>query len=482
MANAKGRGVWWIVWGVSSVVIGGYLAAGIFMRDAATQPLLAPARTLFLPGQTTAGHYQIELKCEACHKSAFGGKESLQEACVGCHGAELKAADDKHPLTKFTDPRNAERVEKLDATLCVTCHTEHRPQITHAMGVTQPVDFCFHCHGGDNDIRVDRPSHQGMKFDTCATAGCHKFHDNRALYEDFLAKHLDEPAIKAEGRLPLRNFRDVAAAFPGYPAQRFPLKAQTVPDAPAGFGQSAALTADWLATSHAAAGVNCSGCHQVSAAPGAAAAWVERPEQRVCATCHDPETKGFLAGKHGMRLAAGLSAMTPGQARLPMQAKAHDTALGCNTCHTAHRFDTREAAVEGCLQCHRDDHTLAYKQSRHYALWKQELAGEIPPGSGVSCASCHLPRVEHRQEGQLRMLVQHNQNDTLRPSEKMLRPVCMNCHGLGYATDALADRALVARNFQGAPGGHVRSLEMVMERLRQLDAKRRVERAAAGSK
>ncbi|MGH8616890.1 MAG: cytochrome c3 family protein [Burkholderiales bacterium] len=481
MANAKGRRVWWIVWGLSSVLIGGYLAAGIFAKDAATMPWLAPARTLFLPGQTSHGHYQIELKCEACHKSAFGGQESLQEACVGCHGAELKAADDKHPLTKFTDPRNAERVEKLDATLCVTCHSEHRPRITQAMGVTQPADFCFHCHGGDNDIRVDRPSHKGMAFDTCGTSGCHKFHDNRALYEDFLAKHLNEAAVNAAGRLPRRSLREAAATFPDYPVQRFPLKAQTVPDAPAGFRQPAGVAADWLATSHAAAGVNCSGCHQETDKQGVAT-WAERPDQRVCATCHETETKGFLAGKHGMRLAAGLTPMTPGQARLPMQGKSHAIALGCNTCHTAHKFDTHEAAVDGCLQCHRDDHTLAYKQSRHYALWKQELAGTLPAGSGVSCASCHLPRVEHRRDGSTRTLVQHNQNDTLRPSEKMIRPVCMNCHGLGYAIDALADPALVKRNFQGAPGGHVRSLEMVMERARQLDEKRRAERAAAAGK
>jgi hypothetical protein len=472
MANAKGRGVWWIVWGVSSVLIGGYLAAGIFAKDAATTPLLGPARAFFLPGQTSHGHYQIEMKCEACHTSAFGGKEALQEACVGCHGAELKASDDKHPLTKFTDPRNAERVEKLDATLCVNCHSEHRPQITQAMGVTQPADFCFHCHGGDNDIRVDRPSHQGMKFDTCASAGCHKFHDNRALYEDFLAKHLNQAALKTAGRLPARNLRESAATFPGYPLQRFPLKAQTTPDAPAGFRQPPALTADWLATSHAAAGVNCSGCHQTGAEP-ATAAWVERPDQRVCATCHETETKGFLAGKHGMRIAAGLSPMTPGQARLPMQDKAHGTTLGCNTCHTAHRFDTRQAAVEGCLECHRDEHTLAYQQSKHYTLWKQELAGELPAGSGVSCATCHLPRVDHRQDGMTRVLVQHNQNDTLRPNEKMLRPVCMNCHGLGYSVDALADQGLIRRNFRGAPGGHVRSLDMVTERALQLEAKRR---------
>ena len=36
---------------------------------------------------------------------------------------------------------------------CVTCHREHRPGITRAMGVTMPDDYCFHCH---QDIAKDR--------------------------------------------------------------------------------------------------------------------------------------------------------------------------------------------------------------------------------------------------------------------------------------------------------------------------------------
>jgi hypothetical protein len=127
--------------------------------DAARNPWLAKARAFLLPGRTTSGHYQIELACESCHTSSFTDKDEMQQACTGCHGAELKEANDTHPLSKFTDPRNADRLEKLDATLCVTCHVEHRPRITHAMGVTLPKDLCFHCHA---EIAADRPSHAGM--------------------------------------------------------------------------------------------------------------------------------------------------------------------------------------------------------------------------------------------------------------------------------------------------------------------------------
>jgi len=363
---------------------------------AASHAALWPARSLLLPGRTTHGHHQIELACESCHGSPFGGREALQESCVRCHGAELKAANDTHPLSKFTDPRNADRLEKLDATLCVNCHVEHRPRMTGAMGVSLPRDFCFHCHA---DIAKDRPSHEGMAFTTCNGAGCHKFHDNRALYEDFLAKHLSDPPLKEKRVLPSR--RSVEE------------KPVSVPDQPS----SSAIARDWLETTHARAGVNCSGCHGKS------------DPKASCRECHAPETTGFLSGKHGMRIAAGLSPMQPSMARRAMRPEAAHRTLGCTSCHAAHRFDTASAAAEACVGCHRGPHIDAQEKSAHRA-------------AGVACATCHLPRVEWRDEdaGTKRILVQHNQNETLEPAEKMIRPVCLHCHGLGFSIDALAGR------------------------------------------
>ena len=58
------------------------------------------------------------------------------------------------------------------------------------------MDFCVACHSeGDQDVRWDRPSHADLAFDTCASAGCHNYHDNRALYEDFLVEHAGGPAL-----------------------------------------------------------------------------------------------------------------------------------------------------------------------------------------------------------------------------------------------------------------------------------------------
>jgi formate-dependent nitrite reductase cytochrome c552 subunit len=253
---------------------------------------------------------------------------------------------------------------------------------------------------------------------------------------------------------------------------------------------------DWLASTHAKSGVNCSGCHVVRKRIDSATrpddvtareradsrrddgpAWLKKPDHTVCAECHQSEVKGFLASRHGMRLERGLGSMSPAMARQPMKADARSKSLGCTSCHGAHSFDTRKAEVDACMSCHDDGHTRAYIGSPHHERWKKELAGQAPPGSGVTCATCHLPRVEHRQDDVKRILVQHNQNDTLRPAEKMIRPVCMSCHGLGFSIDAIADATLALSNYRGRPKTHIRSIEMALEAESRAEESRRREKS-----
>jgi hypothetical protein len=403
-------------------------------------------RTVFLPGETTHGHYQIELDCGACHTKSFSDPARMQQACERCHGAELERVDDSHPQTKFTDPRNADRVARLDARWCVTCHREHRPGITGAMGLSLPGDYCFRCH---EKVGEDRPTHRDLPFDSCASAGCHNFHDNQALYEDFLVDHRDEPDLKLPARVPERNLlawaleRGIASGDSLGDADH---------DAPAGLPELARWITEWQGSSHAAAGVNCSACHAEDGA-----AWTDRPGLETCRGCHAEESGGFLAGRHGMRLAAGLPPMTPRLARLPMREDAGDAALDCNRCHPAHAFDTRHAEVDACLDCHADRHSLAYRGSPHSRLREAELAGRGAPGSGVSCATCHLPRVRAEPMPE-RVLVAHNQNDHLRPNEKMIRSSCLQCHGLGFSLSALADPGLIENGFRGGPRRRVESI------------------------
>jgi len=457
----------WGIWGVSAVALTYWLAGRLQGEE----------REIFLPGATTDGHYQIELACDACHTQRFTQVADFQSACEGCHSKELEDARDTHPQSKFTDPRNADRVAMLDARYCVTCHVEHRPERTQAMAVTLPDDFCSYCH---QDIATDRPSHAGMEFATCASSGCHNFHDNRSIYEDFLLRHAEDRDTDHDAVLPARNFASIAAYLDAYPKEAFPLQALTaaLADAPAGAADAAAI-AEWAASAHARSGVNCTACHSASAGD-----WDPRPGHEACAQCHTNETGGFLDGRHGMRLdvdahGAQLPPMSPAAARLPMNSESHSDSLTCNTCHPAHEYDTAVAAADACTGCHDDSHSRAYAESPHARLVVGDGAGPA-----VTCASCHMPRtnVSYQYGAFNHVLVQHNQNDNLRPNEKMIRSVCLECHGLGFSIDALADRDLIERNFNGAPGEHIASIDLAVERRRQVEAERARERAAAADR
>jgi hypothetical protein len=441
----------WLAWFLGSMA----LMAGLAWAMIGGQD-----ETVFMPGPLSPGHHQLALACEACHREPYGGDEVLQEACLDCHGAERRKPFDTHPQSKFKDPRNADRLGNIDALACVTCHVEHKPEITHPMGVTRESDFCVHCHG---DIAEERPSHEGMGFETCASAGCHNFHDNRALYTRFLLKHLDEPEVLEQPVVPGRELATVLAEIVTYPHERYPVAGLTVADAdaPARAMADAGLVNDWLETAHGGIGANCSACHRPPGEEGKPGVWTDHPDHTACSGCHDAEVGRFLAGKHGMRLKLGREPMTPAQARLPMHTDAAHRELTCTTCHGAHRFDVVSAAVDACLECHNDGHSLAYVDSPHHRLWQQASAGALAPGSGVSCATCHMPRVDYDvSEWLRRVMVEHNQNATLTPNEKMLRPVCLHCHGLQFSLDALADPAMVANNYRGTPSVHIPSLEM----------------------
>ena len=401
-------------------------------------------RSLFVPGATSDGHHQLELACDACH-SPFGGSDALDASCTRCHGAQLSAADDTHPRRVFTDPRNATRLAQLDARRCVTCHREHWPEGTRAMGVTVARDHCAYCH---DDIGRERPSHAGLDAASCTDTGCHKYHDNRSTYEEFLVAHAGEaPRLTRAAAVAAPN---TAAAAP-LPAQA-PLSAADA-DAPSSVELDARELEGWAESAHAASGVNCSGCH----AP--AGRWTNAVGVDACSRCHAGERAGWVAGKHGLRVGLGLDPMRPGLARLPMQPAAGEAPLGCSSCHGAHRSDRRSEAVDACLGCHADTHSLAYEASPHARALRAELAGEAPPGSGVSCATCHLPRVTlaSGQPG-----VEHDQNDNLRPREKMIRSVCLDCHGLAFAIDALADAAAIQNNFSSPPVQHVPSIDWAL--------------------
>ncbi len=454
MPGAQGRKKLWVTWLLSSTLLASWLGYAMFAEHS--------DRTVFMPGPLSPGHHQLQEACAVCHTDPLGGPEVLQHACVDCHGDERRKPFDSHPVTKFQDPRNADRLENIDALHCVTCHTEHRPEITAKNGVTQPADLCFHCH---RDIAKDRPSHSDFPFDGCKTSGCHNFHDNRALYTKFLIKHLDEPETLDTAIVPDTEYVDLLDQLEGYPLDRYPVKplGRGAADAPSEIARRVddKVRDDWATTAHARSGVNCTACHEAPPETDGAVRWIDTPGMDACAVCHRLESARFQKGKHGMRLAAGLPPMRVADALLPMREDVAHATLTCNSCHPAHRYDVGQAAVEACLNCHNDTHTLAYRNSPHYALWQQETRGELPAGSGVSCATCHMPRVEFDVNDWLsRVMVDHNQSASLSPNSKMIRTTCLHCHGLAFSIDALADRRLIENNFNGKPSVHVSTMDL----------------------
>lgn len=488
----------WILWVGASLLL---------VAVAGTRIFFAGERTVFLPGETTGVHHQLEIACETCHTSKpFSSvkkvRKDINKTCVGCHKEELKASDDSHPLKKFTPPRMAAFWDKVDGRFCTTCHSEHVPEVTLAGMVTLQGDYCVACHSeGAQDVRADRASHANLTFDTCATAGCHNYHDNRALYEDFLVKHADSPWIAED---PVHAASAAARTRPRPDVDAIRVYLAALPPVPHSHAQDDAIAHDWAESAHAEAEVNCASCHApVSETEDEIAAnWVESPDpQEICATCHKAEAKTFALGRHGTRshpklakardaksslkalgwrkpdedlvarIDAFLTDVTPpplmstAEARVPLHGDAIGQELTCTTCHGPHRVDVVKAQVEACSSCHADDHSRAYQDSPHHQLWQAELAGDLPPGSGVTCATCHMPK-EETSKG---VVSNHNQNDTLRPNEKMIRPVCMDCHGLPFAIDALADPALVANNFAGSPSRSVESVDWAVRRVDQPD-------------
>jgi len=211
----------------------------------------------------------------------------------------------------------------------------------------------------------------------------------------------------------------------------------------------------WQGSTHALADVNCSSCHQNQESK----ALIVKPTQESCLNCHKAEVETFLFGKHGIRLNEKLSPLTPAMASIPMKESALEKQMNCNTCHDVHTVNTVVAAVDSCLSCHNDTHSLNYEKSQHSKLFLAEGKLPRPSVESVTCATCHLPR----QENDDKVFVNHNNTYTLLPRDRMVKEVCMNCHGMEYSYNSIFDDELVEANFDRRPKLHLETMEMVRE-------------------
>lgn len=213
----------------------------------------------------------------------------------------------------------------------------------------------------------------------------------------------------------------------------------------------------WQTSAHALSDVNCSSCHQAEETN----AFMAQPGLESCQSCHEQSVSSFLLGKHGIRSLEGATPLTPAMARLPMQAAAHDVQMNCGTCHDVHSVNTVQAAVDSCLGCHSDTHSLNYQNSRHAELFASDRSLPRPSSESVSCATCHLPRHEVQSGSDTLTLVNHNNTYTLLPRDRMVQEVCMNCHGVEYSYNSIFDDELVEANFDAPPTQALQTFDLV---------------------
>ena len=220
------------------------------------------------------------------------------------------------------------------------------------------------------------------------------------------------------------------------------------------------ITQEWAKSLHSVNDINCSSCHLVEETKE----FVAFPDHESCRSCHESEVETFLLSKHGIRLLEGMSPLTSKMAHIPMKKDSLDLKMNCNSCHDVHSVNTFQASVDSCLVCHNDSHSLNYENSKHFGMYSS--GGELPrPTNGmVTCATCHLPRNEKNDV----VHVNHNNTYNLLPRDRMVKDVCINCHGLEFAYSSIFDDELVSENFARSPTLKLETFDLV----RALEEKR----------
>lgn len=381
----------------------------------------------YVNGRSTYGHYQIETKCEVCHSQPFGGVKSLNDSCVRCHSGELEASEDTHPIKLFNDPRNELILSKLNARSCIECHKEHWDEEKKDGGVSQSKEFCVTCH---NNIRDERESHKHVDDRSCANGGCHNYHDNRALYHEYVVGNSIGENVKSN---PIINRKS------NYKKRSGDIAINKL---------SGDVYYNKVRLIHKE--LQCNKCHIDDTDKQV------KPSVQACSKCHDSEVSEFKISRHGMRYAAKMGPIKKtiirSEMNLPSDMFLHD----CNLCHKEH--EVSKPLV--CLDCHNDQHSKNYENSPHGGLHKKYLNGKIDENRDVTCITCHMYRLEqsYGQENNALVLT-HNVNYNLRPNEKMIRPVCINCHSLQFAFDSLSDYSVILSNFSISPSKKVKTIE-----------------------
>jgi hypothetical protein len=103
----------------------------------------------------------------------FGTQDVTVNNCLECHDRP----NDRHPSYRFSEPRFKKAIAKIDATTCITCHTEHNGERVSVAS----INYCMNCHQDleVEDDPIDVPHSEliaNEQWFTCIQ--CHDFHGN----------------------------------------------------------------------------------------------------------------------------------------------------------------------------------------------------------------------------------------------------------------------------------------------------------------
>ena len=185
------------------------------------------------------------------------------------------------------------------------------------------------------------------------------------------------------------------------------------------------IVADWKASKHDGAGVECITCHggAHTTATDAAKALIPTPE--TCAPCHPNRVDQFKRGKHaaawaaigamptihwqpmamaeGMKGCGGchkLGLKSADEAKKLAQEGRGFGMASCDACHTRHTFSVAEArSPQACQTCHMGfDHPQweMYSSSKHGVRYALKQLGVLPASAvAPTCQTCHMQDGDH---------------------------------------------------------------------------------------
>ncbi len=392
---------------------------------------------LYVPAKVAHSHHQIAGDCVSCH-TPFANR--TDNKCITCHENIYTEDSVSHKPVSFERNMHQDLLKKVDVTQCESCHRVHHNENDNLTTLVDASQYCLTCH---NEIVTNKEHHHaGMKKEACSE--CHNYHDNTIAIASFVHQNRRGNKIKSDVNVLERNFLKQYKQVSIYAVRELGIEKN---DAPRSLKFDDSILVDWQMSKHASAGVNCSFCHLNNKTDQ----WLEKPDYNVCDNCHPRETDEYLLSTHGIRIKQNLPSFQVKDARLAMQKDASKKKLTCNSCHSDHRFNTELTVLETCLDCHNDEHSLAYKNSLHFKTLNDSREDHKKALSGVSCATCHFPRESIEVGKQLYTHVQHNVNRDSNKIKKFARTVCLQCHSLKFSLNSLNDKAVLKSNFSEQP-------------------------------